>query len=266
VTTTVTEPELEPESGASRRKDPDSDAPLLDVDDVYSSYGKSTVLRGVSLTVDRGEVVSLLGRNGAGKTTTLRTIAGVLKPDRGTITFDGEDITTLQDYQISRRGISYVAEERAIFPDLTVHENLKMGRVTAEAGIHTIPEVYDLLQRLEERRTLPASNLSGGEQQMLVIARALLSHTELLLLDEPTEGLAPQIIQRIREIIEHISDLGVPILLVEQNLEVAVETSDRCYILDKGEIVFEGDIEELGADEAIQQEHLGLGLSISEVE
>ena len=246
--------------------EPDSDAPLLDVDDVYSSYGKSTVLRGVSLTVDRGEVVSLLGRNGAGKTTTLRTIAGVLKPDRGTITFDGEDITTLQDYQISRRGISYVAEERSIFPDLTVHENLKMGRVTGEAGIHTIPEVYELLPRLEERRTFPASNLSGGEQQMLVIARALLSHTELLLLDEPTEGLAPQIIQRIREIIEHISGLGVPILLVEQNLEVAVETSDRCYILDKGEIVFDGEIDELDADEEIQREYLGVGATIRRME
>lgn len=235
---------------------------LLVLEDVYSSYGKSTVLRGVSLTVDEGEVVSLLGRNGAGKTTTLRTIAGVMTPDSGTITFDGEDIASLQDFEISRRGISYVAEERAIFPDLTVEENLKMGQATGAEGIMSIPEVYDLLPRLEERKSLPASNLSGGEQQMLVIARALLNPTELLLLDEPTEGLAPQIVERIMEIIEHISDLGVPILLVEQNVQVPIRTADRCYILDKGEIVYEGTMDELAADEAVQQEHLGLGMAI----
>ena len=236
--------------------------PLLSVEGVFSSYGKSTVLRDVSLSVDRGEVVSLLGRNGAGKTTTLRTIAGVMKPSRGTITFDGEDVTDVPDYQISRRGISYVAEERSIFPDLTVEENLKMGLVTREPGIMTIPEVYELLPRLEERRSLPASNLSGGEQQMLVIARALLNPTKLLLLDEPTEGLAPMIVERIMEIIGHISDLGVPILLVEQNVEVPIRTADRCYILDKGEVVYEGTIAELEADEAIQQEHLGLGMAL----
>ena len=243
-----------------------AEEPLLSVEDVYASYGRSTVLRGVTLAVERGEVVSLLGRNGAGKTTTLRTIAGVLKPERGTITFDGEDVTDLADFEISRRGISYVAEDRAIFPDLTVAENLRMGQVAGKNGILTLSEVYDLLPRLEERRSLPASNLSGGEQQMLVIARALLNPTELLLLDEPTEGLAPQIVQRIRELIEDISEMGVPILLVEQNLDVAIATSDRCYILDKGAVVFEGDIDELEADEEIQQEHLGLGVSISRVE
>jgi branched-chain amino acid transport system ATP-binding protein len=238
-----------------------TEEPLLSLSDVYSSYGKSTVLRGVSLVVERGEVVSLLGRNGAGKTTTLRSIAGLLTPTRGTITFEGEDITDLPDYQISRRGISYVAEDRAIFPDLTVEENLRMGMVQGD-GIMTRRAVYDLLPRLEERRTLPASNLSGGEQQMLVIARALLSPTELLLLDEPTEGLAPQIIDRIRELVEHIRSEGVTILLVEQNMEVAVETADRSYIIDKGEIVFDGTAEDLVDDEELQRQYLGVGLSV----
>ena len=235
---------------------------LLSVEDVYASYGKSTVLRGVSLDVDRGEVVSLLGRNGAGKTTTLRTVAGVMHPSRGSITFDGEEIGDLEDYEISRLGVSYVAEERAIFPDLTVEENLKMGAVRGGDAIMTREEVYDLLPRLEERRTFAASNLSGGEQQMLVIARALLSRTELLLLDEPTEGLAPQIVERIRELIEHVAEQGVTILLVEQNLEVAIETADRGYIIDKGEIVYSGPIDELADDEAIQREYLGVGVSI----
>jgi len=235
---------------------------LLSLADVHASYGKSTVLWGVSLDVDRGEVVSLLGRNGAGKTTTLRTIAGVLTPGQGSITFDGEEITALPDFEISRRGISYVAEERSIFPDLTVEENLRMGAVKGGDGIMTRDEVYDLLPRLRERRTYAASNLSGGEQQMLVIARALLSRTELLLLDEPTEGLAPQIVERIRELIEHIREQGVTILLVEQNLEVAVETADRSYIIDKGEIVYEGTTAELADDEAVQQEYLGVGLSV----
>ena len=231
---------------------------LLSVDDVYASYGKSTVLRGVSLTVDRGEVVSLLGRNGAGKTTTLRTIAGVMKPDRGTIAFDGEDVTDLPDFEISRRGLSYVAEERSIFPDLTVEENLRMGQVTGAEGLMTRDEVYDLLPRLAERRTFDASNLSGGEQQMLVIARALVSPTTLLLLDEPTEGLAPQIVERVRELIEHIAGEGVTILLVEQNVAVAMAVADRHYILDEGRIVDEVTTGRLREDEALRQQYLGV--------
>jgi len=237
-------------------------SPLLALDGVDASYGKSQVLRDVSLTVQPGEVISLLGRNGVGKTTTLRTITGVLEPESGSITFEDEDITGLPEYQISRRGISYVAEERAIFPDLTVGENLRMGQLRGE-GTFTLPEVYDLLPRLEERRSFDASDLSGGEQQMLVIARALLGPTKLLLLDEPTEGLAPQIVERIVEIVEHLREAEVPILLVEQNLNVALAASDRCYILDKGEVVYEGRSEELGSDEAVQREHLGMGKTIN---
>ncbi len=235
--------------------------PLLAMDGVDASYGKSQVLRDVSLTVQPGEVVSLLGRNGVGKTTTLRTITGVLEPERGSITFEGEEITGLPEYQISRRGISYVAEERSIFPDLTIEENLRMGQLRGE-GAFTLDEVYDLLPRLEERRSFDASDLSGGEQQMLVIARALLGPTKLLLLDEPTEGLAPQIVERIVEIIDHLREAAVPLLLVEQNLNVALSTADRCYILDKGEVVYEGRAEDLDADEAVQREHLGMGRTI----
>lgn len=235
---------------------------LLSVEDMDASYGKSQVLRGVSLTVDEGEVVALLGRNGVGKTTTLRAISGVISPEAGSIRFRGEDITNLADHEISQRGISYVPEDRAVFPDLTVHENLKMGGIAHDESLLTIPEVYEILPRLEERRSLEASKLSGGEQQMLSIARALVRETELLFLDEPTEGLAVQIVQDVRRLIERIRDMGVPILLVEQNFEVAVRTADRAYILHHGEIVFDDDMDALVADEATQEQYLGVGISI----
>jgi branched-chain amino acid transport system ATP-binding protein len=239
-----------------------SGEPLLSLDDVYTSYGKSEVLRGVSLTVDPGEIVALLGRNGAGKTTTLRSIAGVRTPHRGTITFDSEDITGLAENVISNRGISYVAEERAIFPDLTVAGNLRMGMVAGTSGIFTLSEAYEFMPRLEERQNLLASDLSGGEQQMLVIARALLSNTEVLLLDEPTEGLAPQIVEDIIEVIGLIRDRGVPILVVEQNLQAVLGVSDRVYILQKGENIFEGTAKRLEGDKELQRQYLGVGASM----
>ena len=239
-----------------------SGEPLLSLDDVYTSYGKSEVLRGVSLTVDRGEIVALLGRNGAGKTTTLRSIAGVRTPHRGTITFDSQDITGLAENVISNRGISYVAEERAIFPDLTVAGNLRMGMVAGTSGIFTLSEAYEFMPRLEERQNLLASDLSGGEQQMLVIARALLSNTKVLLLDEPTEGLAPQIVEDIIEVIGLIRDRGVPILVVEQNLQAVLGVSDRVYILQKGENIFEGTTKRLEGDKELQRQYLGVGTSM----
>jgi branched-chain amino acid transport system ATP-binding protein len=239
-----------------------SGEPLLSLDDVYTSYGKSEVLRGVSLTVDPGEIVALLGRNGAGKTTTLRSIAGVRTPHRGTITFDSEDITGLAENVISNRGISYVAEERAIFPDLTVAGTLRMGMVAGTSGIFTLSEAYEFMPRLEERQNLLASDLSGGEQQMLVIARALLSNTEVLLLDEPTEGLAPQIVEDIIEVIGLIRDRGVPILVVEQNLQAVLGVSDRVYILQKGENIFEGTAKRLEGDKELQRQYLGVGASM----
>ena len=238
--------------------------PLLSVEGIDTAYGQSHVLRNVSLTVGRGEVVGLLGRNGAGKTTTLRSISGVVKPHAGRIVFDGEDVTGLPDYEISRRGISYVAEERAIFPDLTVHENLKMGRVRGGEGIYTLEEVFEVLPRLEERRSFRASHLSGGEQQMLVIARALVSPTDLLLLDEPTEGLAPQIVEDIMRVVDRIRDEDVSILLVEQNVNAVLRLADRNYIINKGEIAYEGTSEELRADTETQERLLGVGASLDE--
>lgn len=277
---------------------------LLSVDNIEASYGKSKVLRGVSLAVNEGEVVALLGRNGVGKTTTLRTIAGVIQPAAGEIRYDGEDITGWSDFEISRRGISYVPEHRAVFPDLTVEENLRMGGIAPSAPLlntpngrdilrhvkdrrwdrlksmadvqklfprlntpkseplMTIPEVFDILPRLEERRSLEGSKLSGGEQQMLAIARALVKDTRLLFLDEPTEGLAVQIVEDVRELIEDIRGMGVPILLVEQNFEVAVRTADRAYILHHGEIVFDDDIDALVGDAALQEQYLGVGISV----
>jgi len=236
----------------------------LAVEDVNASYGQSHVLRDVSLHVDDGEVVGLLGRNGAGKTTTLRTIAGVLPASSGRIALDGEDVTGLPDYRISRRGLSYVAEERAIFPDLTVFENLKMGQVRGGEGLYTLSSVFEAFPRLEERRSFRASHLSGGEQQMLVIARALLSSTEVLLLDEPSEGLAPQIVQDILDIVAEIRDAGVSILLVEQNLNAVLELADRNYVLNNGEVAYEGSSEELRDDRETQEQLLGVGTSIEE--
>jgi len=234
--------------------------PLLSLDDVHAAYGESHILRGVSMNVREGEVVSLVGRNGAGKTTTLRSTVGVLQPFRGAVTFDGEDVTDLPEHARVERGIQYVPEDRQAFPDLTVEENLRMGALrSAGEGIYTIDEVYDVFPRLRERRTQSGSHLSGGEQQMLVIARALVGRTKLLLLDEPTEGLAPQIVEDVLEVIDRIKDEGVTILLVEQNVRAAMATADRHYVIDKGDVVFEGDTDALEADREVRERHLGVG-------
>jgi branched-chain amino acid transport system ATP-binding protein len=239
--------------------------PLLSLDDVHASYGESHILRGVSMAVDPGEVVSLVGRNGAGKTTTLRSIVGVLEPTHGTVTFDGEDVTRLPDHERVQRGIQYVPEDRQAFPDLTVDENLRMGDLRSDGeGIYTIDEVYDVFPRLRERRSQSASHLSGGEQQMLVIARSLVGETDLLLLDEPTEGLAPQIVRDVLDVIDRIRDEGVTILLVEQNVHAAMETADRHYVIDRGQIVFEGDSAALEANQEVQERHLGVGATLDD--
>jgi len=237
---------------------------VLSVENVSASYGSGLVLEDISLSVNEGEVIGLLGRNGAGKTTTLRSITGVVKPLAGTIEFEGRDITDLPDYEISNLGISYVVEERAVFPDLTVEENLRMGGIKQSEGIMTIEEILEWMPRLEERKSLKASKLSGGEQQMLAIGRALRSKTELLLLDEPTEGLAPQIVQDVIRTIKKIRDQDIPILLVEQNLNTVLEVADRVYILEQGKNVYEGTVPELRDDEATQQEFLGVGTELTE--
>jgi branched-chain amino acid transport system ATP-binding protein len=238
----------------------DGTGALLSVEDVHAAYGESRVLNGVTLSVDRGEVVSLIGRNGAGKTTTLRAVMGILRPLEGRVVFDGEDVTGLREHQKTQQGVRLVPEERQLFPDLTVTENLRMGALATEDGVFTIDEAFEAFPRLDERRDLPADHLSGGEQQMLAIARALVGRTELLLLDEPTEGLAPQIIQDVLDIIGRIVEEGVTILLAEQNIHAAMVAADRHHVIDKGEIVYEGTTDELEGNEELQERHLGVGV------
>ncbi len=245
---------------------------LLELEDVNAHYGESHILRDVSMGVSEGEICALLGRNGAGKTTTLRSIAGTEPPEvrSGTVRFDGTDITDQNPEDVAARGISFVPEERRVFTELTVAENLKLPEVarnpsnrwgrsaaTTESGL-SLDAVFEYFPRLAERQSQAGGTLSGGEQQMLAIARALRQPTELLLLDEPYEGLAPQIIQSVEDAIERIRDDGQTILLVEQNAHAAMNIADRCYVIDQGEVVFEGASEELAAAEETRQRYLGV--------
>lgn len=234
--------------------------PLLSLEDVHASYDQSHILKGVTMSVEEGEVVSLLGRNGVGKTTTLKSIVGVLLPHDGRITFNGEEVTTLPDHVRTKRGISYVPEDRQVFPGLTVTENLRMGAIGTEENVLTIEEVFELFPRLDERRSNRGLQLSGGEQQMLSIARALLGRTDILLLDEPTEGLAPQIISDVLEAIKEIRDRGVTVLLVAQNLAAARQVASRHYVLHQGQIVFEGDSDALDAADDVREQYLGVSM------
>jgi branched-chain amino acid transport system ATP-binding protein len=213
---------------------------MLELSNVHTYYGESHVLKGVSLTVGDGEVVGLVGRNGAGKTTTLRSVTGVQPPRNGTVRFAGDDITATDVAATSRLGIRIVLEDRRPFPDLTVRENLKLSEDTTYGTDWTLERVLDVLPRLEERLDQQATHLSGGEQQMLVIAQALLGNPKLIMLDEPMEGLAPQIVDRIVDLIAEIKETGIPILLVEQNFETCLELMDRGYLIHKGEIKFAG--------------------------
>ncbi|WP_246310261.1 ABC transporter ATP-binding protein [Halorarum halophilum] len=242
------------------------------MEDVDAYYGQSHILRDLSMHVKEGEVCTLLGRNGAGKTTTLRCIAGARPPDvrDGRIRFRDDDITAAPTEDISSMGIGLVPEERRIFPNLSVEENLHLAdvarnwsnsvrrSVTMGEGGMTTEEVYEEFPRLEERADQRAGTLSGGEQQMLAIARALKQHTDLLMLDEPYEGLAPQIIRSVESAIQRIADSGKTILLVEQNAVAAMNIADRAYVLDQGEVVFAGGAEELRADEETREQYLGV--------
>ena len=234
---------------------------LLRLDDVHAYYGPSHILRGVSFDIEQGEIVTLLGRNGAGKTTTVRSIAGTEPPEvrSGTIRFDGTDITDWPADDVAMGGIGVVPEGRRLFTELTVEENLQMSKITrgwwntirrgglgGDDSTMTLEELYDLFPRLEERREQEAGTLSGGEQQMLSIARTLrLPDLKLLLLDEPTEGLAPQIVKTVGDSIDEIADRGLTVLLIEQNVREALRVADRGYVLDQGDIVYEGTVEQL---------------------
>ena len=236
------------------------DDPLLDVSGLVAGYGATEVLRGVSLCVGEGEVVSLVGRNGAGKTTTLRSVVGNVVPTAGRVTFRGEDVTRLSTEETVRRNVAFVPEERRIFPGLTVAENLRVGQLgggdTAESR-----DPEDVLAEFENLREHPGrlgSALSGGEQQMLAIARALVAGADLLLLDEPTEGLAPFVVRQVEDLVGSLNDEGISVLLVEQNVQVALELADRHYVLDRGEIVYHGTSEELRENDEVMDRHLGV--------
>ena len=231
---------------------------MLHVADIHAYYGQSHVLQGVSLDVGKGEVVSLLGRNGSGKTTTLLTIMGYLSPAPGSITYDGVQIGGLPPYRISRMGLGFVPQERGIFPSLTVLENLTVAARRGQRGEWTLERVLGLFPRLRERAANRGSQLSGGEQQMLSIGRALLLNPSLLILDEPSEGLAPLIVQEIIAILHEVRAGGLPILIVEQNIRAAFAVADRHYILSKGCVCFTGTTGELRNNEAMLHQHLGV--------
>ena len=234
--------------------------PLLAVEDLHAGYGLTEVLQGVSFDVDRGSVVTLVGRNGVGKTTTLRTIVGNLAPTSGRIAFDGEEIAGLATERTVRKGITFVPEDRRVFPGLTVRENVEMGQhgVPTEGG-PSVERVLDRFANLREREHSYGSVLSGGEQQMLAIARALIADPDLLLLDEPTEGLAPFIVREIEAIIRELNDDGITVLLVEQNIPVALDVADHAHILAHGEIVHSGPAAALREDDDLLDRHLGVG-------
>ena len=230
--------------------------PALRLQDLHGYYGKSHILQGVSLEVGQGEIVTLLGRNGAGKSTTLKAAVGLVTPERGMVELEGRDVTGRAPYQIAAAGLSLVPEDRGIFQLLTVEENLRIA--VRKGSPWSIRDIYGIFPRLEERRNNGGGQLSGGEQQMLAIARALLNGPKVLMLDEPVEGLAPIIVEEIVAQIRLIRDAGVPILLVEQNLAVCSQLADRHYILELGQIVHEASAEQFRSDPATIDRYLGV--------
>jgi branched-chain amino acid transport system ATP-binding protein len=241
---------------------PSDNAALVDVEDIHTYYGKSHILHGVSLCVGRGEVVGLLGRNGVGKSTTLKTIMGLVHPSRGKIRFEGNPITGLAAHRLARIGIAYVPEDRRIFRLLTIMENLRTGLdrhgVTEERKQQLLDKVFSYFPVLAERRNQPGGTLSGGEQQMLAIARAMMLEPKIILLDEPTEGLMPRMVSQIREIIEVLHREGVAILLVEQNVPLTLEASQRVYIMEKGSVRHHAPAAELRVNDAVIRQYLGV--------
>lgn len=218
--------------------------PLLQVTNLNSWYGESHVLHGVDMTVGEGEMITILGRNGVGKTTTLRTIVGIQRERKGQILFDGKDLMGVPLHKTAHAGIGFVPEERGIFATLTVEENLKLPPVVAAGGM-SLDEIYELFPNLLERRSSPGTKLSGGEQQMLAMARILRTGVKMLLLDEPTEGLAPVIVQRIGEVLKKLKERGMTVLLVEQNFRFASKIADRFYLMDHGQMVADFPVSEL---------------------
>jgi branched-chain amino acid transport system ATP-binding protein len=236
---------------------------FLEVKDLHVHYGKIEALRGISFDVNSGEIVSIIGANGAGKTTTLKTISGLLKPTSGSIHFNGVDVATVAPYARVDLGISQVPEGRGIFPGMSVLENLEMGKYHRKHARSEMDEdlekVYDLFPRVKERATQSAGTLSGGEQQMVAIGRALMSRPTLLLLDEPSMGLAPMIVTQIFEIIGKINRDGMTVVLVEQNAQQALLRSERAYVMESGTVVKTAPSKELLNDDAVKRAYLGIG-------
>ena len=232
---------------------------LLEAHELHTAYGLSRVLFGVSLEVNAGECVCLLGRNGVGKSTTMRSIMGLTPPQSGRVVFKGADITGWPPYRIARAGIGFVPEDRRIFADLTVWENLDVARRAAGGnGRFTVEHVYDLFSKLRELAGRNGGYLSGGEQQMLTIGRTLMGNPDLLLLDEPSEGLAPIVVDHLRDQIARLKRDGLTILLAEQNVEFCLDLADRVYVLEKGHIRYEGTARDFRADESIRHQYLAL--------
>jgi len=237
--------------------------PILQLDDVHTYYGSIQALKGISITVNEGEIVTLIGANGAGKSTTLRSINGLNSPRRGRIRFQGRDITHASAHDIVEQGISQSPEGRRLFPRMSVLENLEMGtfqradRGDRKAVSEDLERVYELFPRLAERKQQKAGTLSGGEQQMVAIGRALMARPKLLLLDEPSMGLAPIFVERIFEIIREINSQGIPILLVEQNALMALDVASRGYVLETGTIALADDAKSLKQNEQVQKTYLG---------
>ena len=234
---------------------------ILVIDNIHTYYGKIQALKGISLEVEEGEIVTLIGANGAGKTTTLRTISGLLTPRFGTITLDGEDLSKFSAHEIVYKGVAMVPEGRGIFTRMSVQENLDMGAYSQENKTliaEDLDLVFTLFPRLKERRNQVAGTLSGGEQQMLATARSLMAHPRVLLLDEPSMGLAPVLVESTFETIQAINDEGTTILLVEQNATMALSVADRGYVLQTGEIVLSDTAENLKQNAMVQKAYLGI--------
>ena len=228
---------------------------MLSIQDLQAWYGKSQVLHGVNMHVGRGEIVALLGRNGAGRSTMLKAIMGGVVRE-GQIKFDGAEIGRLPPHQVARLGLGYVPEDRSIFPDLTTLQNLVLGEKNGPGGKFGLDDAYALFPRLHERADAPAGALSGGEQQMLAMCRTLMGSPALLMVDEPTEGLAPMMVQKVRELLVAVAERGVTILLVEQKLDIALDISQRLYVMGHGEIVFEGTPACLAGNAGVRREWL----------
>ncbi|MCI8731887.1 MAG: ABC transporter ATP-binding protein [Lachnospiraceae bacterium] len=233
---------------------------MLEIKDIEVYYGMIQAIKGISFEVNEGEVIALIGANGAGKTTILHTITGLLSPKKGSVVFEGKDITKVPAHKIVSLGMAHVPEGRRVFAELSVYENLKMGAYTRkdkEETAKTLEMVYKRFPRLEERKNQLAGTLSGGEQQMLAMGRALMSHPKIIVMDEPSMGLSPILVNEIFDIIQEVSAGGTTVLLVEQNAKKALSIADRAYVLETGKIVLEGDAETLMNDDSVKKAYLG---------